>query len=671
MGCAGSKALPIPNGKDGIPLGFPAKAERRLFINWDQSTTASGVLMCSPKDENELLMVVNWAALAGFTVRATGIKHNWSPITIVSQGPDKDLDKVILVSLMEHMNKVDVIPAADGNPPMAKVQLGCNQIDFLTALEKGKGGNGDIGYGIVHTPAPDSITMGGMLAIDGHGTSIPCPSEAAFIDPKTATYGTYSNRMLACRAVVFDEAKKAYVVKEFKRGQNGEIAPFLAHVGRALLTEATLQIEPNYYMRCQSFMDISWQEMFPATTDPAQPAEKSMAWYLRNCGRAEAIWFPFTDNPWLKVWTVTGPEMPKGSRKVDNACNYPFSDDLGDNITKFFRSFVGADADEKDHLIKEILDAEEQRLGDKEQLKENKSAGRQLLKWIDDVTTEIADSTVEVIGGPKMTPLINKLVWARCAAGLMTTDSDDIWGPSKNTLIYVKDSTLRVTANGYAVMTNVDHVQQCMYAFTQLYKKLLDKYAAEDKYPIACPLEIRVTGVDDPTPIGGDKMDAETPPLSALSYDAEAKQNNWNVALWLDVLSIPGAAFSNEFYVEMEDELMKDPIFNGVNGRIRPEWSKGWGYSKDGPWRSEKFRMHTRKTMPAWDETIGALNKHDKNGLFTNPWMKDFFVPIAEAKDSEAKPPTDAKLERAPDPAPTKPAPKKGRADEKPKKCDL
>jgi len=64
--------------------------------------------------------------------------------------------------------------------------------------------------------------------------------------------------------------------------------------------------------------------------DPKNPQPNSMMHFVRQYGRAEAIWFPFTENPWLKIWEVTDGECPKGATKVDKALNYPFSDELGD-----------------------------------------------------------------------------------------------------------------------------------------------------------------------------------------------------------------------------------------------------------------------------------------------------------------------------------------------------
>jgi len=641
MGCGASsnkkdEGKPLPP-EETVPKDFPIHAERRLYICWDESCAANHVLMCSPKSADEVVQVCNWAADNKWKVRATGIKHNWSPITVQNVGVEKNLNGYVLVSLMEHMTKVSVKPADGEMPPLATVELGCKQKDFLTALEKAPGGTEGIGYGMVHTPAPDDITIGGILAIDGHGTSIPVKSEEPYLDPKWANYGSYSNCMVACKAIVWDAKDGKYACKEFRREDGDAIAPFLSHVGKALLVEATLQVVPNYYMRCVSRLDIDWETMFPPTpADPMQPQKDSMMEFILKSGRAEAIWFPFTDCPWFKHWEVTGPELPEGSTKVDGMTNYTFADDLGPNLTKFYRSLVGSDNDRHDELVRQIRKDEAERFSGNEGKAEKKNLGTKLAEWFDEVATDVADDAIEIVGGPRATPFVNKCTRLRVCAGLLDTDTDDIWGPSKNTLIYVKSTTLKVTANGYVVMTTLDNVQECMHVFAKMYHELLQKYKEAGKYPIACPLEIRVTGVDKPDPIFGTTRTTYTPPTSALTYDETAEARKWDVALWLDVLSFPGAPNSNDFYVEMEKQLMSHPTFIGEKARIRPEWSKGWGYDAAGPWTSESFRDHTRRGLPRWDEMMAQYAKHDPKELFTNAWMDKFFVKVNGEKATAA-----------------------------------
>ncbi|MBC8831419.1 FAD-linked oxidase, partial [Escherichia coli] len=56
-------------------------------------------------------------------------------------------------------------------------------------------------------------------------------------------------------------------------------------------------------------------------------------------GRVEAIWFPFTSSPWLKVWTPT-PSKPFLSRAVTQPYNYPFSDSISQSISDLVKRIV-------------------------------------------------------------------------------------------------------------------------------------------------------------------------------------------------------------------------------------------------------------------------------------------------------------------------------------------
>ena len=56
---------------------------------------------------------------------------------------------------------------------------------------------------------------------------------------------------------------------------------------------------------CQSWVDISAADLF---APPASAGSSSFASYVDGAGRVEAIWFPFTDTPWLKVWSLSPPK---------------------------------------------------------------------------------------------------------------------------------------------------------------------------------------------------------------------------------------------------------------------------------------------------------------------------------------------------------------------------
>jgi hypothetical protein len=711
MGCGGSK--------DQVVVTFPIQDSNRVdnnasYENWSKQIRGQGVTICHPLDVAEALKVVNWAVANKKVVRVLGHQHNWSPITIAPQDGEKAGDTV-LIQLDKLDKKFAVVEKDDrfGGKSTATICLGVPQVEFLTLLENAVRSEGPPtaapGYGVTHCPAPDQITMGGMSCINGHGTAVRTKGEAELLGERT--YGSWSNRIVAIKAVVYDETLKEYVEKEITRSTNGgaDIAPFLTCVGYGFLTYATFQVEPNYYLRCRSFLGIDWETMFAAPKEDGTPKERSMAWFIERHGRAEAIWFPFTEKPWLKVWSVTSSEPKKNSKRVHSPCNYPFSDKLPDVMTdlvnlvsgawgsevvrvginkainenddkvppncdphaarceklgvKFSDSEIGiADGDDEATQVSKRNLFAQKKLEETEQGKAYVAHHVALVADFDKVSKgEIeripeegivenfeaeegdplagADEgliasgsfwdilTLGKFGGA--TPLFDRTMYSVTLNGLKKDHSYDIWGPSKDTLIYVRDTTIKVTANGYAILCTRKHTAVVMHAFAQLYNKMLKEYQLTrllNAFPIAMPLEIRVTGLDDPALIGDGK--GQSPWLSAL-YVSDEDKLKYDSCLWLDVLSMPGNFGAVEFYAQMETAMLNDPVFNSDHAKFRPEWSKGWGYDKEhGPWYSERLLQHTRAGLPKWNEAMNALATADKQKIFTNPWMKNFFRPV-------------------------------------------
>lgn len=148
-------------------------------------------------------------------------------------------------------------------------------------------------------------------------------------------------------------------------------------------------------------------------------------------------------------------------------------------------------------------------------------------------------------------------------------------------------------------MKNSD-VQQAVSDFASFVQGLLAKYATNGQYPINSAIEIRVTALDDPSLVP--TLNAESPVISALSMDQVAKKNSWDVALWLDVLTIPDTANSNQFYADFETWLLNR--FSGSSALVLPEWSKGLGLHRR-PGALDQcpvFQPHTRCLYrgPGW-----------------------------------------------------------------------
>ena len=563
----------------GFPPGIPLNLVP--YGNWDGTITARQIWTCAPRDAADAVAACNWAARNGYTVRPRGIMHNWSPLTI-APGAHQALADVLLIDTTKSLHGMSMLPASDGFGPRVRVGSGATTGELMAFLERQPGGKGAApGFGVAHLPAPDHLTVGGVLAINGHGTAVPTAPHDNF----PTTYGSMSNRVLELSAVVTDPANPgAYALKTFTRG-DADMKAFLTHLGRAFIVDATLQVVDNFNLRCVSHTDIDAGVLFRHPSGAA-PDPQSCADFLARSGRIEVIWFPFTRKPWLKVWTVE-PTRPAGSIEVTQPNNYTFSDQLPDEITDIVKGLTripGAT----------VVFGEAMR-----SLTSNALDGKGFL------------------GNPGAYPV-----------------SRDIWGTSRNTLFYVRDTTLRVTANGYAILMNRADVQQGIADFTTQFETMLEDYRRQGKYPINSPLEIRVTGLDSaermPSTSGGR---AERPVLSSLATDAETERNRWDVALWLDVLTLPGTAHAEAFFAEMEAWIVAH--FKAPTARVVPEWSKGWAYTDPGgPWTDAAFMNRVRAGFTTgrasddnWDWAAATLARYDRQRLFRSPLLDTLFAP--------------------------------------------
>ncbi|WP_328505374.1 cholesterol oxidase substrate-binding domain-containing protein [Streptomyces sp. NBC_00391] len=531
--------------------GFPSDVElyRSAYRNWGGEITAAGLWACAPADADQVVAVVNWARQQGWTVRARGLSHGWSPLTI-TPGTGSGAP-VMLVDTTAHLTGMTL---ESTDPAAVRVGSGATLEGLLTFLE-------GHGLGVTACPAPGDLSIGGALAVDAHGTAVPADGETR---PPGHTYGSLSNLVLSLTAVVWDADSGAYMLRTFTR-DDADGAALLTHVGRALVTEFVLRVGANSNLRCLSRTDIPAAELFAAPGGDG----RTFASFLDEAGRLEAIWFAFTEFPWFKVWSVE-PTRPPASRRVTSPYNYPFSD----NVPTVVADLVGR------------------------------------------MTSDAAWYLAPVLGNAQLTT---------ASLGLTTTLSADIWGPSKNTLLYLKPTTLRVTANGYAVLTSRDQVQRVVSEFAAFYRERLTAYAAQGRYPVNGSVEIRVTGLDDPADVG--VAGARAPLLSALRPRTDRPA--WDTAVWLDVLTLPGTPDADAFFRELERFLLT--TYDGGHALTRVEWSKGWAYTDEAAWSDEEVlgtvvpESFDDGEGPGWDGATEILDRLDPHRVYGNTFLDRLF----------------------------------------------
>ncbi|MCI3273851.1 cholesterol oxidase substrate-binding domain-containing protein [Streptomyces cylindrosporus] len=531
-------AQELPDFPEGVAL------YRSAYRNWVGEITADGLWACAPAGPDQVVDVVNWAWRGGWTVRARGASHGWSPLTI-TEGTSSD-SPVLLVDTATHLTGLSL-----DSPTAVRAGTGVTLEALLTYLE-------GHGLGVTAAPAPGDLTLGGALAIDAHGTAVPARGEER---PAGQTYGSLSNRVLSLTAVVWDEDAGAYALRTYERDE-ADCAALLTHLGRALVTEVVLRVGADSNLRCVSHTDIPAAELFAAPGSDG----RTLASFLDRAGRVEAIWFAFTEFPWFKVWSVS-PTRPLTSRHVTSPYNYPFSD----SVPTVVADLVGR------------------------------------------MTSDAAWYLAPVLGNAQ---------YDVATLGLVATLSADIWGPSKNTLLYIRPTTLRINANGYAVLTTRDQVQRVVAEFTAYYRERLTAYSALGRFPVNGSVEIRVTGLDDPADA---ELDGARAPLLSALRRSEAHPE-WDTAVWLDVLTLPGTPYAEAFLRELEQFLLR--TYDGEHALTRVEWSKGWAYTDDSVW-SDEVVLGT--AIPAsfgeavWGQAAGTLDRLDPHRVFGNGFLDRLF----------------------------------------------
>lgn len=540
---AGAALTAVPRPAWSAPADLPTGtvAAPAPYVNWATSLQTAPIWTCAANNRDHLVALANWAAAKGWRLRVTGARHTWAPITLA--GTENSNSPLLLVDARAALGGVKI---TSGTPASVTVGAGVMLETLLFELEHA-------GYGITNHPAPGNITIGGALAIDGHGTSIACDGESL---RQGHTWGTLSNLVLSMTAVVWDQASAQFVRRTFTRTQV-ETAALMVHLGRAVVTDVTLRVGKLRKLRCISRTDIPASELMAAPGTGGRTVDS----FLHKGGRIEVIWFPYTDRPWFKWWQPAD-TLPFGSRWVPLPYNYPFSD--------------------------------------------------LLTKGISDLVTTIRT------GNPSSAPRFGSLQFQTVEAGLNLTLARDLWGMPLNTMLYIRPTTLRMTANGYAIVTSRANVQKVVHETSQKYWSLLQEFNDRGKWPINGPLEIRVAGLDNPADVG--VSGAQTPLLSAAQ--PVPGRPELDCVVWFDVLTLPGTPSANEYYAELEAWLWQR--YDGTDAVMRVEWSKGWGYTPSAGWaNSEVLTNKIPASLPqgSLQQAADILDSLDPKRVFSSPLL--------------------------------------------------
>lgn len=543
---AAALATRIASAEEGTPPPpFPAHipVEREDYLNWSGEQRVPGLWTASPRRPEDVEDLVNWAFERGWRVRAKGLSHTWSPLLMPSGRP---LAPCLLVDLTRHLDAAWVGGASGAHTVSAQAGVVLDRLWDVV---------GGAGLGIACTPAPGHLTLGGAVAVGAHGSAVPVHGPVP-----GWTYGSLSNTVASLDAVVWDPKAGRYRHRTFLRGDR-EIGPLLVHAGRAFITAATLRVGEDVNLRCQSFTDIPVAELFAS---PFLAGARSLQAWVEATGRVEVTWWPFTDTPWLRVWSEA-PVRPGTALALTEP--YPFT----------FANWLSREAS-------------------------------------DDVGARLRAS-------PGKARSFSTLSLAGVKTGLAVTGTSDVWGPSRFTTLHVRPSTMRYHVSGHVIHCRALDVQRVVSELAHAFSELLEAYAAKGLYPVNGPLDLRFSGLDHPE--GGGR--------EALLSPLRPGRPQWDTAVWVELMTMPGTPGWGRFFGELEAWMMGN--YQGDYASVRMEWSKGWAYTPAGPWTGDTVLSgHVPGTYTSgygpgmtWECAAEGLHDLDPHGVYGNAFLDRLF----------------------------------------------
>lgn len=126
------------------------------------------------------------------------------------------------------------------------------------------------------------------------------------------------------------------------------------------------------------------------------------------------------------------------------------------------------------------------------------------------------------------TPILAQAQYTVALTLTKATLSEDIWGKSKNTMLFIEPTTLLGTASGHVVITKRENVQEVLSILAEIYESVQNDYAELLQYPIGGHMEARLTSLD--RPVSGE-ISSLSPIQSIPNY------SNYNLAIWLAITS--------------------------------------------------------------------------------------------------------------------------------------
>jgi hypothetical protein len=188
-------------------------------------------------------------------------------------------------------------------------------------------------------------------------------------------------------------------------------------------------------------------------------------------------------------------------------------------------------------------------------------------------------------------------------------------GLSKDMLLYSDAYQLRTISVGYAVQIRHKDIQKAVHAFYTRFNELLKIYKINhNQYPVNGPIDFFFTSLNDPTRLN---ISGAAAPLLAPSTPVYPEKPEVDTTLWINIQTLPGTAGASSFFEEMETWI--DSTWPGA---VRPDWSKGWGFTMEvagnGMVVKTRLRRYYGNTLR---KAKNIFKSYDHHSIYFNPLL--------------------------------------------------
>lgn len=563
------------------PKNFPSQIPLlpKEYRNWAENIHIKNMWVAVPRTYKDILVLANWAYLNDFMLRPKGYSNSWAPITVTRSS---SCVNTVLVDTTQFLVQMKML-SSKGTFRAVQVQTGATIESLQTFLE-------DHNCALWATPVMGELTVGGVLAVSSHGSGLGGGDGGPI--PQGYSSGSMSNLILSFKAVVWDGDKESYVIRKFNRAEKDSRA-FLAHMGRAFLTQVTLLVGPAYKLRCQTWSHLSAQKLLLEDGKGGEEGEED-----DDADEDDDEEETFEE---VEIPDEGEEENETFSSLVDKYHSvdlsvFPYTD----------QTLVLACSNRTKHCPAKTVETPYP------------------FSYLENVPRTVSTVISQFLSGRHyLAPMISRLNHQFNSVGLRLSNNEDICGQSKNLQLRynAKQSITHSYSSGYAILTRRDSLQKVTGDVYRHYKELVDKFSQNWKYPQNEPIQFTVTGLDDPKhlpPFG--KFDP--PALSITSPLRKKRGKRWDVALWVGINVYPGTRHFDKFMRELESYLFLSYDGEG-DGLVRPEWAKAWAFTDDGAWDNH---ILLRKVIPKtfgtdWDWAVRRLIYYDPWHIFSNEFL--------------------------------------------------